>query len=186
MQARSRRRVRSLRATVRSHARNHRHLHAFHYRKQGCRVTVLSHFVGGAPLICAPRHRDVREWVTTSVTFPFSLAPSHHVSRANSKISTLTQRILSATDNMEAARNCLCTFFCLWNWHFTQFDLFSKGVAPTSFTGQHHRHQDIETYLQETASSPTVPYHPVRRGNQAATQQMPVLRDETETLAMSE
>ena len=66
------------------------------------------------------------------------------------------------------------------------FDFFSKGVAPTSFTGQHHRHQDIETYLQETASSPTVPYHPVRRGNQAATQQMPVLRDETETLAMSE
>ena len=113
MQARSRRRVRSLRATVRSHVQNYRHLHAFHYRKRGCRVTVLSHFVGGAPLICAPWHRDVREWVTTSVTFPFSLAPSHHVSRANSKISTLTQRILSATDDMEAARNCLCMFFCL-------------------------------------------------------------------------
>ena len=74
-----------------------------------------------------------------------------------------------------------------------------KGVAPTSFTGQRRHHQDIETYLQETASLPTVPYHPQRRGNQAATQrnperrgnqaatqQNPALHEETETLAMSE
>ena len=113
MRARSRRRMRSLRATVRSHAWNRRCRHAFHYQKRGGRARVLSCFVGGAPLIYAPRHCDVREWVTTFVTFLFFLPPSHHVSRADSKISTHTQRILSATDNMEAARNCLCTFFCL-------------------------------------------------------------------------
>jgi hypothetical protein len=230
-------------ATVRSHAWNRRCLCCFHYRKRGGRARVLSCFVGGAPLIYAPRHCDVREWVTTSVTFLFFLAPSHHVSRADSKISTHTLRILSATDNMETARNCLCTFFCLWNWNNAQFYFFSrasllhllrvnivviktsrltfkrrrrrlqfliiqreevirllhqklslyvflpvkltqcsilflfKSVAPTSFTNR-RRHQ---------ASSPTVPYHPERRGNQAATQQIiPALHDETQMLAMSE
>ena len=125
MRARSRRRMRSLRATVRSHAWNRRCRRAFHYQKRGGRARVLSCFVGGAPLIYAPRHCDVREWVTTtSVTFLFFLLPSHH---ADLKISMHTQCILSATDNMEAAQNCLCTFFCLWNWHNAELYFFSRA-----------------------------------------------------------
>ena len=56
--ARSRRRMRSLRAIVRSHGWNRCCLHAFHYRNRGGRARVLSRFVGGAPLIYAPWHCD--------------------------------------------------------------------------------------------------------------------------------
>ena len=66
------------------------------------------------------------EWVTTSVTFLFFLASSHHVLRANSKIRTHTLCILLATYDVETAQNCLCTFFCLWNWHNTPFYFFSR------------------------------------------------------------
>ena len=44
------------------------------------------------------------------------------------------------------------------------FFCFLKGVAPSSFGRRHHQH--IETYLEDTARSPTVHYHPERRGNQ--------------------
>jgi len=86
---------------------------------------VLSCFVGGAPLICAPQHCDLHEWVTTNVTFLF-FPLSHHVSRADSKICTYMLPILSAMYNMETAKNYLHKFFCLWNWCNPQFYFFSR------------------------------------------------------------
>ena len=165
---------------------NHHHLHAFHYQKWGHCARVLSHFVGGAPLICAPWHHDICEWVTTDVTF--LLFPlSHHVStRADSKICTHMLANLSTTyvwhrDYLKFSLYILLPVKLTWCWIL----FFFKGVTPTSFTGQCCHHQDIKTYLQETASSLTVPYHSERRGNQAAPQQNPVLHDEIKMLAMS-
>ena len=52
-------RVRSLLAKLRSQANRSRCFHAFRRRKRCSLAKVASVFVGGAPLICAPRHRYI-------------------------------------------------------------------------------------------------------------------------------
>ena len=157
------------------------------YQNRGDRARTLSDFVGGTPLIHTVRHHDglngsQREFLIGK--FPFlSTVMSQEPTQKSVCICCPSYRPRTTWRLPEIVSVCIsaCQKKKLLKRNFF------KGVAPTSFTDRHRRPQrDIETYLQETASTPMVPYHLERRCNEATTQENPALQDETQTLTMSE
>ena len=180
-------RVRSLHFTVRSQPWNSLCLCAFRYRKPCCPATVPLFFVGGAPLICAPRHRHVPDYDSfLSLCIVICDNMSQKSARKSVRIHSPSYQPRMTWRLPEIVSVCFFFGGGIGDCYDTRVFIFIllKGVAPSSFVRPPHQH--IETYPEDTAHSPTVCDHPDGRGDPHAMQQGLPSHVDTQTVAVSD